>query len=116
MKKFYITLIFVLSGCSIFNETKLNNLSELSNDKLCKYMGEYKDNGSLILKLHDEIMKMENNINFERCYALEQANKSKGIIITPTAEEKSQEYVYDHEKNKYIIKDNGPKAGIKIKW
>ncbi|WP_164120189.1 hypothetical protein [Serratia marcescens] len=109
-----LMLIVALSACSLL-KTNLNNISELSNDELCRATGEYQDNGSVVLKLHDEIMRRE-DMNFERCYAIEKSSIPGDFSIEPTVEPKKLEHVFDPESKRYKTIETGGGAGAKIKW
>lgn len=110
---FILTLL--LSGCSLFYKINIDNVSALTNDELCIAMGEYKDNGTSVLKLHTEIMKRK-NMNFARCHALEVSNRTRDVSVSPTAEPGKLEHIYDDKSGTFKVKDTGPKAGVKIDW
>ncbi|PHM28241.1 hypothetical protein [Xenorhabdus budapestensis] len=115
-KTLFLYAFILVVGCSSKNNIK--DLTKLSNDELCIYMGENNKDGPLSLKIIDEIKSRE-NISSERCYMLEHKaieGNVDGVSIEPYATPEIMESVYDKNKGRYIIKNTGPTVGAKIKF
>lgn len=109
--------IIAVTGCANPTSITEEKLSTWTNDELCRGLGTYKDDGSLVLKIHAELENRGSRISHERCYALENAVRSEAsdFSITPTARPSVQERVFDIEKRKYILQQSGPRAGLDIR-
>lgn len=110
MMKNLIMVLFItgLSGCQIYPSITENDLSELSNENLCRALGTYNDDGRLVLKIYDELKKRPEKIDPERCRILENKDKKQHknnksreneIIKLPHINDKFPQYVApEHHK------------------
>lgn len=111
-----VSVLIVLSGCITERKVDISNLKLLSNDEICRALGENNNNASLVLKMHEEIDRRGDTVDNEYCYALEKNYQNNGTVISiePTATPPGIEHVYDHKKGKYVIKNSGVHAGLDI--
>jgi len=77
-------IIFCLTGCIQRSLVKPVQIHELSSDELCLALGTYNNDSKRVLEIYDEINKRTkevNEVNNERCHALEIKAKedSKGV-------------------------------------
>lgn len=81
-----ILLALILTGCQsglpVLSEKKI---SALSNEDLCVALGSYNSDGSLVLKIYDELNRRPQKIDSERCYVLEKIGYMQQHPGTPPA-------------------------------
>jgi len=66
-------IVFLLNGCILPKQLDESTIKNLSNDDLCRALGEFNHHGSSILAIHKEIEKRAPGIDLERCFALEKS-------------------------------------------
>lgn len=90
-----ISIIFCVAGCQA-PPPSAEKLDSLSNEDLCRALGTYNNNATLVLTIHDELKKRPEKINAERCFALER--------IEHESKPEAFETVSELERNKADIK------------
>ena len=68
----------LLNGCVAPNQIDKSSISRLSNDDLCRALGEFNRDGVSVLAIHHEIEKRAPGVDAERCLALEKSVISGG--------------------------------------
>lgn len=74
-----VTLIAGINGCQDSPSLTTKNFNELSNEDLCRALGTYNYDGESVLKIYDEFKKRPDEVDPERCYALEKIEMEKKI-------------------------------------
>lgn len=74
--KCFILLFPFISGCITPTPTFTDgDIKSFDNDTLCKTLGEYNWHGPTVLRLTDEVMRRDKDIDQEHCYVLSVSNR-----------------------------------------
>ncbi|AYA40496.1 hypothetical protein HZS38_08755 [Xenorhabdus nematophila] len=69
-RKLLLLFILATAGCSI-GKVPTDNLTLLSNNSLCRALGENADNGDITFRILNEIASREGSIDTEECHSIE---------------------------------------------
>ncbi|HIE1061663.1 TPA: hypothetical protein ACXJQO_003171 [Serratia marcescens] len=74
--KYFVLLFPLISGCVTPPPTFTDDdIKSFDNDTLCKTLGEYNWHGQTVLRLTDEVIRRNKDIDQEHCYVLSVSNR-----------------------------------------